>query len=88
MEPARSTINGFRNRDIREKLFGSGHGKAQERNDAAPVTRLFALLRAHRLIKKVTGTHRYLVTDTGRQITAALRAARQASFVKLQQIAA
>lgn len=82
------TINGFRNHDIREKIFGCPNSKAQERREAAKTTRLLALLRAHRLIKKVTGTHRYLLTKAGRRVTSALHAARRASFETLQQIAA
>jgi hypothetical protein len=47
------------------------------------VTRQLRLLRAHRLIKNVSHTHRYLLSDFGRQIIAALLAARQADVAAL-----
>jgi hypothetical protein len=47
-----------------------------------------ARLRAHGLIKKVSGTYRYQVTTQGRQILTALLAARQADVQKLIALAA
>jgi DNA-binding HxlR family transcriptional regulator len=52
------------------------------------VTRQLALLRAHGLIKKVSGTHRWQVTQRGRRLITALLAARQADVVQLTQLAA
>jgi hypothetical protein len=52
------------------------------------VTRLLALLRAHGLIRKVTGTHRYIITAKGRQRTTTLLAAQQASVEQLIKLAA
>jgi hypothetical protein len=37
-----------------------------------------ALLRAHGLIRKVSGTHRYQITERGRRIITALLSARNA----------
>ena len=45
------------------------------------------LLRAHGLIHKVSRTHRYLVSDTGRQVISALQAAREADVQKLMEAA-
>jgi hypothetical protein len=45
------------------------------------------LLRAHGIIQKVTGTHRYLLSPRGRQILTALQAARRASIDQLLKIA-
>lgn len=81
-------INGFRNRDVRTALFGDGGTKKDTRRDAARVTRLLALLRAHHVIRKIAGTHRYQVTDKGRQIITALQNARLASTEELSKIAA
>ncbi len=43
---------------------------------------------AHGLLKKVSGTHRYVLTSKGRQITTALLAARQADVGRLTKLAA
>ena len=45
-------------------------------------------LRAHGLLRKVSGTHRYQVTEQGRRILTALIAARQADVDQLTAIAA
>jgi hypothetical protein len=47
------------------------------------VKRVLARLRAHGLIRKVSGTHRDQVTAGGRPILTALLAARQADVEKL-----
>ena len=82
------TINGFRNRDVRAALFGSGKNPAEAKRLAARTTRLLALLRIHGLIQKIPKTHRYQVTAKGRQIITALQAARRASIEKLSDLAA
>jgi len=55
---------------------------------SAAITRKLALLRAHGLIKKVTGTHRWILTENGRRIVTALLAAREADVDQLTQLAA
>ena len=52
------------------------------------VGRPLRLLRAHGLIAKVSGTHRYVVTDKGRTTITALLAARQADVNQLTKLAA
>jgi hypothetical protein len=81
-------LNGFRNQDVRTALLGEPRCKRQRKRDAAKVTRLLALLRAHHLIRKLPGTHRYQVTARGRQVITALQAARRASTQQLTEIAA
>jgi hypothetical protein len=77
-------INGFRNRDIRALLYGDKTVEAAERKrQSAAVTRKLRLLRAHGLIKKVSRTHRYLLTDKGRQAITTILAARTATASKL-----
>ena len=56
--------------------------------ESAAITRKLRLLRGHGLISKVPKTHRYVLTDAGRQATAALLAARNANATKLNQLAA
>jgi hypothetical protein len=40
------------------------------------------------VIKKVTGTHRWVLTDAGRRVVSALLAARNANIDQLTEIAA
>jgi hypothetical protein len=83
------TINGFRNRDLRGLLFAdAGASPEQQRRHAAAVSRKLALLRAHGLIHKVTGTHRYHLAAKGRIIVTALITARNASTDALTKLAA
>lgn len=81
-------IAGLRNRDLRAALYPFTDDAVERRRQAGRITRLLALLRAHRLIRKVTGTHRYIVTVRGREIITALLAARNASIDQLLKIAA
>jgi hypothetical protein len=52
------------------------------------VSRRLALLRAHRLIKKVHGTHRYHLTRHGRVIVTALITIRNIGTSELMKLAA
>lgn len=80
--------NGFRNRDLVPLICPDvPDDPAERRKVSAKVTRLLRLLRAHQLIEKVEGTHRYLVTDRGRTAIAAILAARNASLSRLEQCA-
>ena len=82
-------LNGFRNRDLRRLLFADDTAsKHQQRRHAAAVSRRLALLRAHRLIRKVPGTHRYHLSRHGRTIVTALLTARNASTDVLTKLAA
>ncbi len=82
-------INGFRNRDLRRLLFSDAPvSKAEQKRRAAVISRRLALLRAHRLIRKVPHTHRYLLTNAGRIAVTALNTARHASTQQLTKMAA
>ena len=81
-------INGLRNRDVRRQLWPKAGTDRQERRRAAAVTRQLRLLRGHGLLRKVSGTHRYVVTEAGRKIITALLAARQADVEQLTALAA
>jgi len=80
-------INGFRNRDLRALLHGQAANSEEQRRQAAVVTRQIRMLRAHGLIKKVSRTHRYLLTERGTQIVSTLLIARQTNATKLTQLA-
>jgi hypothetical protein len=81
---------GFRNRDLRALLRPSSRTstKSEQRKLAAKITRQLRLLRAHGVIRKINKTHRYQLTDRGRQLTAALRATRDAELKQLLHPAA
>jgi hypothetical protein len=82
-------INGLRNRDLRRLLYGpEAAAPSERRRQAAAVTRQLRLLRAHGLLHKVPRTHRYVVSETGRQAITALLAARHASVEELTRCAA
>jgi hypothetical protein len=78
-------INGFRNRDLRAVLFSDATAGTPEeaRSQAAKVTRMLRLLRAHGIIAKVPKTHRYRVSTEGRRKVAALLAAQLAGTEQL-----
>jgi len=81
-------INGFRNRDLRPLLFEDVETPPEEiKRQAAKITRLLRLLRAHGLIQKVPTTHRYTLTTKGRQTIASLQVAKQTSAEKLSKLA-
>ena len=83
------TLNGFRNRDLRKLLVDTQPSSPlEQRRLAASVTRKLAMLRAHRLIRKLPGTHRYLLTVNARATITAILAARRASAETLAKIAA
>lgn len=83
------TIHGFRNRDLQAQLFKTPPESDQEqRRRSSRVTRLIGLLRAHRLIKKEPGAHRYTVTPRGREILTAILAAQDVSLEELRKAAA
>jgi hypothetical protein len=80
-------LNGFRNRDVRNLLYGEVEDAKTKRQQSAKVTRQFRLLRAHGLIQKVPKTHRYQVSDAGRKAISALLGARATNANQLLQAA-
>jgi hypothetical protein len=82
------SVNGFRNRDLRERLFGPAKNDQEKKRQSGKVTRMLRLLRAHGLIRKIAHTFRYHLTAKGRSILIALSAAKNASPRKLTELAA
>jgi hypothetical protein len=80
-------VAGFRNRDIRQALHGDEADASNRRRQAAAVTRLLGILRAHELIKKIPRTHRYLMTAKGTSVIPALLAANNATLQQLTSAA-
>lgn len=61
-------LRGFTNRDIRRQLALTPSDTRDARRQAARVSRHLRLLRAHGLIRKVTGTHCYRLTRKGEAV--------------------
>ena len=82
--------SGFRNRDIRHLTEPTARRAPPQlsRRLAAKITRRFRLLRAHGVIRKISKTHRYVLTERGRLLTAALFASRDANVRRLLALAA
>jgi hypothetical protein len=80
--------NGLRSRDIAPLLGVAVPVDAdQRRKFMAKLSRQLRLLRAHGVIRKMAGTHRYRVTKAGRTLITAVTGALDASIAKLQQCA-
>jgi hypothetical protein len=63
------SIQGFRNRDIRERLEAKAEDDPRElKRASARITRLLHLLVAHNLIYKVAHTNYYRITKRGHEI--------------------
>jgi len=60
----------------------------QQRRRSARVSRWLALLRAHGILRKVPGSHRYHLTSKGRTLVTALLSAREANTEQLTKLAA
>ena len=79
-------INGFRNRDLRAIFFPQTDDKEQIRRRSAWVSRKLRLLRAHALITKIRGTHRYQLTSTGRKTIVAILSALRSTVAQLTPV--
>jgi len=81
------TIAGFRNRDVRERLFGPASNPAEAKHQSGQVTRRLQLLRAHGLIRKIPRSHRYKITTRGHQLASAVAYANNCSLETLSKVA-
>ena len=87
------TINGFRNRDLQQLLYGPVNPKApltkaEKRRRAAAVSRKLRILHIHGLVNKVQKTHRYQVTQHGHLAITAVLTMDRTSIATLNQVAA
>jgi hypothetical protein len=79
-------LSGFRNRNVREALYGIEPQNIQEqRRQSAAVTRKLRLLQAHELIGKIAGSHRYQLTEKGQRTITAVLAVRRADIANLMK---
>lgn len=78
------TLNGVRNRDLQRVFFPEpAQTPADARRRSAWVSRRLRLRRAHGLLRKIAGTHRYHVTKAGRTITTAILTALRSTVRQL-----
>ena len=83
------TISGFRNRDLQAFFFASPPKTPSEaRRRSASITRKLRLLRAHGLITKIAGTHRYQLTPAARKANVAVLTALRCTVNQLTTLAA
>jgi len=83
------TLNGFRNRNLQAIFFPRPANSPEEaRRRSAWVSRQLRLLRAHGLITKITCTHRYQLTVSGRKATTAILTALRSTVRQLTPVAA
>jgi hypothetical protein len=66
------TIHGFRNADVRQRLFKSARNKAEQRRQSTRVSRCFKRLHVHGLIAKIPRSRRWRVSKKGWAILPAL----------------
>jgi hypothetical protein len=82
-------INGFRNRNLQAIFFPRAANSPKERRRRSGwVSRKLRLLRAHGLINKITGTHRYQLTVSGRKAITAILTALRSTVRQLTPVAA
>jgi hypothetical protein len=80
-------INGFRNRDLQQLIYGAEtENPSERRRRSASISRKLRMLRAHGLIRNVPRTHRYHVTDAGRAMLVAVLTSARASLHQLNQM--
>jgi hypothetical protein len=83
------TLNGLRNRDLQRLYFAQPPASSAEaRRRSAWASRKLRLLRAHGLIYKIHGTHRYQLTTAGRSATTAILTALRSTIRQLNTAAA
>jgi hypothetical protein len=81
--------NGLRNRDLRSLLYPQpSHDPREQKRQSGAISRKLAMLRAHHIIRKVPHTHRYVLTDFGREAITAILAAQNANTLELAELAA
>jgi hypothetical protein len=82
------SVSGFRNRDIRQRLYGKDTSPDETRRLSAKTGRLLRILRQHGVLLKIPNTTRYRLSAHGQLLTAALFATRNADIHKLLKTAA
>jgi hypothetical protein len=85
---AEFNLNGFRNHDIRDCLFPGEQARETKRRLSTRTTHRLRILRAHGIIRKVPRTLRYIMTNKGREMVAAIIHTEELPITKLMELAA
>jgi hypothetical protein len=80
-------LRGFRNAEIRALLFPKPKSKEEKNRLIGKTSRLLSLLRAHGLIKKITKTRLYRITQKGQLLMSTSLAFRNSNIALLQKAA-
>jgi hypothetical protein len=80
-------IHGIRNRDLQAILYGEPVATPQEkRRRSAAISRKLRMLRAHGIIHKVSGTHRYNVAPEARTMLLAILTSARTSLKQINAL--
>jgi hypothetical protein len=82
------TINGFRNCNVREIIFPKLKKKEEIKKHSAKTSRLLRIMRRHGVIKKVTGSNRYLLTKKGTKLVSALKTINESKVCDMIKLSA
>lgn len=80
-------LDGFKNKDIREKLYPGVENEKDIKRMTAKISRYLWILRAHGLIKRIPKTYKYQLTDSGRKIIPAILKTYNLSMEQLSKAA-
>jgi hypothetical protein len=81
-------VRGFKNSDLRLRLCGSTPEVETRKRQAAAIGRRIRMLRAHSLVRKLPGTHRYRLSKAGRSAITVILTAQKVPLSDLLQRAA
>jgi len=82
-------LAGVRNRELQKMLFAKPPADGHERRRrSAKVSRLIRMFRAHGILNKIGGTHRYRVSPDGRTFLAAVLTAQEVTLERLNKLSA
>jgi len=82
------TRRGFRHRDLPKIFLLSTTNQKEARRRSAWISQKLRLLRAHGVIRKITATHRYQLTASGRKAVTAILTALRSTVRQLTPMAA
>lgn len=80
-------INGLRNRDLQAILYPQpAESAAEQRHRSAAISRKIRMLRAHKILHKISHTHRYEVTSEARTMIVAILTSAQTSLKQVNEL--
>lgn len=84
------SIKGLRNKDLAQWLEAEAEklDKTQRKKLSGRVSRLLSILRGHGLIRKVSNTHRYMVTEKGKRIASVMTCTSAVQATDVMELAA